>query len=297
MAPFPDDSALPDDPALAGGEWLFRRRGEVFGPVDSRTLAAMLYRGEVDAGTPVSAGDGRWQLIGEVGAFRLHAKKAEAAHRVEREVTGARQLRLRRSRRNAVLLAVGAALLVAGAAVAAILLAPGHGGTSPLLEDFGQGLRIASARIAVERPGGAGAAEDIEVALEAAAPAHAAGQPPRRAERPPARPSTAARPGGGDELVATHFDPGRIQATVNQRQRTLVRCFREEAGRSPGFQGEIPLEFAIGNDGRIAALWIDEPRFKQGALHDCIQGELSAWRFDPFPGQRPTVQLAFRVGG
>jgi hypothetical protein len=295
MPSLPDDSLLPDDPALAGGDWLFRRRGEVFGPVDSRTLAAMLYRGELDAGTPISTGDGRWQLVGEVGLFRLHAKKAEAALRVEREVTGARELRRRRSRRNVVLAVLGAVLVVSGAAGAALLLAPGRGTSSALLEDFGEGLRIASARVAVERPARAGSADDVEVALEPGA----APQPARRAERPGqagARSTAARQAGAGDELVEAHFDAGKIQATVNQKQRTLVRCFREEAGRSPGFQGEVPLEFAIGNDGKIAALWIDEPRFKQGPLHDCLQAELSAWRFEAFPGQRPTVQLNFRVG-
>jgi hypothetical protein len=302
MPPLSDDSLLPDDPALAGGEWLFRRGGEVFGPIDSRALAAMLYRGELDAGTPVSTGDGRWQLVSEVAVFRVHARKAEAALRVEREVTGARLLRRRRSRRKAVLLALGGASLVAGAAAAAVLLAPGRGGTSPLLEDFGQGLRIASARVSVERKPQAGAPGDVEVALDkSGAPA-----PSRRAERPSGRPAAsratpAGQPvprgaGADDALVATHFDAGKIQATVNQRQRSLVRCFREEAGRTPGFQGDVPLEFAVGNDGKVVALWIDEPRFKQGALHDCIQGELAAWRFDPFPGQRPTVQLGFRVG-
>jgi hypothetical protein len=298
MATHPDDALLPDDPALAGGEWLFRRRGEVFGPVDSRTLAAMLYRGELDAGTPISTGDGRWQLVSEVGIFRLHAKKAEAALRVEREVTGARQLRRRRTRRNVALMVVGAVVLVGGAGAAAVFLAPGRGGTSPLLEDFGQGLRIASAKVSV---GSRAASDDIEVALDTGTPPPAAGKDSQGA-RKPARP--AARPAGtvagaleSDGVVAaTQFDPGKIQAAVNRQQRTLVRCFREEAARTPGFQGDVPLEFAIGNDGRIAALWIDEPRYKHGALHDCIRAELDRWRFDPFPGQRPTVQLAFRVG-
>lgn len=97
-------------------------------------------------------------------------------------------------------------------------------------------------------------------------------------------------------LVAAHFDERKIQAVVGREQRTLVPCFRAEASRSPDFQGDVPLEFAIGNDGRVAGIWIDEPRFRNGALRDCIAGALASWRFDPFPGQRPTVQLAFRIG-
>jgi hypothetical protein len=58
----------------------------------------------------------------------------------------------------------------------------------------------------------------------------------------------------------------------------------------------VPVEFAVGNDGRVAQLWIDEPRFREGPLRDCLARALEAWRFDPFPGQRPTVSLAFGIG-
>ena len=102
-----------DDPALEGGEWLFRRAGEVFGPVDSRSIAAMLYRGDLEPATPVSSGDGSWRPVGEIPLFVIHSKKAEAAHRVEREVTGARLLRARSQRRHSALVVAAAVLLVA----------------------------------------------------------------------------------------------------------------------------------------------------------------------------------------
>jgi hypothetical protein len=109
-----------------------------------------------------------------------------------------------------------------------------------------------------------------------------------------AAPSSGAVDGG--DLVLAQFDEKKIQAVVGREQRTLAPCFRAEAARSPDFAGDVPIEFAIGNDGRVAQLWIDEPRFRQGALRDCLQGALAGWRFDPFPGQRPTVSLAFRIG-
>ena len=58
----------------------------------------------------------------------------------------------------------------------------------------------------------------------------------------------------------------------------------------------MPIEFVIGNDGKVVQLWIDEPQFKAGPLHDCLVKALGGWRFDPFPGQRPTVSLAFGMG-
>ncbi len=291
MADRSRETSLEHDPKLEGGEWLFRRAGQVFGPVDSRGVAAMLYRGEIDGATPVSAGDGSWRKLSEIPVFLVHAKKAEAGLRVEREITGARLLHARKRRLKVALAVAGVLLLVAGAVVGVLKRAPDQGKTSALLEDFGAGIRIASAaRVGVSRRD---AADDlVEVTL--------AGPDQERAPRRTAR-RTAAQAAGsgaveGGDLVLAQFDERKIQAVVGREQRTLAPCFRAEAQRSPDFAGDVPIEFAIGNDGKVVQLWIDEPRFKQGALRDCLQAALAGWRFDPFPGQRPTVSLAFRIG-
>jgi hypothetical protein len=287
----PDETLLHDDPGLQGGEWLFQRDGQVFGPVDSRGLAAMLYRGEVDGTTAVSPGDGSWSALGEVPVFLVHVKKAEVGLRVEAEVTGSRVLRARTQRRRLVGLAVAAVLLVAGAAGGALVLARRAPATSPLLEDFGAGIRIASAaRVGVSRR----AAEEDEFEVPSEGPRAPGTAPARKRTRPP--PAAGAGSVGGGELVAANFDGRKIQSVVGREQRTLAPCFRAEAERSPDFRGNVPIEFAIGNDGKVAQLWIDEPRFKQGPLHDCLVKALAGWRFDPFPGQRPTVTLAFGIG-
>jgi hypothetical protein len=289
----PDETLLQDDPRLDGGEWLFRREGQVFGPVDSRALAAMLYRGEVDGTTPISPGDGTWNAIGDVPAFVVHVRKAEVGLRVEAEVTGSRVLRARAQRRRLVAVGVAAVLLVAGAGGGALILARRSAGTSPLLEDFGAGIRIASAaRVGVSRR----AAEEDE--FEVPADSRQGGAAPaRRRSRPASAPG--AQPSGsveGGELVAASFDARKIQAVVGREQRGLAPCFRAEAQRSPDFRGDVPIEFAIGNDGKVAQLWIDEPRFREGPLRECLLRALAGWRFDPFPGQRPTVSLAFGIG-
>jgi hypothetical protein len=46
----------------------------------------------------------------------------------------------------------------------------------------------------------------------------------------------------------------------------------------------------------VARLWIDEPRFKSGRLHDCLLQALRRWRFEPFPGQQPTVTITLGIG-
>lgn len=281
------------DPRLEGGEWLFRRDGHVFGPLDSRGIAAMLYRGEIDETTQLSSGDGTWRPVSEISVFLVHVRKAEAGLRVEREVTGARLLRARRHRRRLVVAVLALLLLVGGAVTGVVFLTRGSLVTSPLLEDFGAGIRIASAaRVGVSRHGAEDDLVDVPV------PGADRGS---SAKHHPGRPQAAggASPQGAvddGELVATQFDSRKIQAVVGREQRTLAPCFRAEASRSPEFQGDVPIEFAIGNDGRVAHLWIDDPRFRKGPLEACLVAALAAWRFDPFPGQRPTVSLAFRIG-
>ncbi len=279
------------DPRLEGGEWLFRRGGQVFGPLDSRAVAAMLYRGEIDGETQISSGDGAWRALSSIPMFVVHAKKAEAALRVEREVTGERMLRARRNRRRAIAAVATALVLVAGAVAGALFLARRPDDSSRLLEDFGAGIRIASAaRVGVGRRA-TSAEDEIEVQIGGPGGERRSGREKRL--------SAAGAPGaaeGGDDLVEAQFDGRKIQAVVGRQQRTLAPCFREEAARSPEFQGDVPIEFAIGNDGRVATLWIDEPAFREGPLRDCLVRALASWRFDPFPGQRPTVSLAFRIG-
>jgi hypothetical protein len=279
-----------DDPALESGEWLFKRTGKVFGPVPSRRLVEMLYRGELDADTPISTGDGTWQTLADVPAFMVHVRKAEAALRVEREVTGARMLRQRRHRRGAIAVAVVLLAAMGAGGYAAWVFAAKAPERNALLEDFGSGIRISVA--ATIGTGRRAADDEITVDIERV-------EPGRPARRNGGTAGAAAPPRGqldGGDLVAAQYDPARIQAVVGREQRTLAECFKAEAARSPDFSGNIPLEFAVGNDGRVAQLWIDEPRFKSGPLKDCLSKKLGAWRFDSFPGQRPTVALTFGIG-
>jgi hypothetical protein len=272
----------------SAGDWLFKKQGQVFGPVSGAALVALLYKGEIDGTTPVSLEDGSWRPIGQVAGFLVHVKKAEAQLRVEAEVTGSRLLRRRRHRQR---VAVAVVLTAAGLGLGsygAFWLATEKPWQrrSALLEDFGGGIAIASpARIGATRR-----AADEEVEL----PAQGPGQVPRRpAAAPASRPVSGSATGG--DLVVARYDPADIQAVVAREQRTLAPCFRAEAQRSPGFAGEVPVEFAIGNEGRVAQLWIDQPSLKHGELHDCLLRTLRTWSFRPFPGSRPTVSLTFRI--
>ena len=239
MAARTDERLLHDDPRLEGGEWLFRRAGQVFGPVDSRGLAAMLYRGEIDGATPVSSGDGAWRPLG-AGPDLPRA----------REEGGGRPARGARGHRRP----------------------PPQGAPQPPPRRR----RGDRARCSSWRPRWAASCSSrgapARRARSSRTSAPASASPPRRAwasraartrttssrcrsTRPtataargvaaPRRPAAGAgsAPQGavdGGEIVAAQFDQRKIEAVVGRQQRTLAPCFRAEAAALARLPGRGP---------------------------------------------------------
>ncbi len=295
------------DTAAQTREWLFKEAGQIYGPVPEARLAELLLEGRVNGRTEVAGEDGAWRALADVPSFLVHLRKAEARARVEAEVTGAARVARRRSALQGSAFLVGLILLVLLVGVGAFLLATRPWERrSALLDDFGANIAVSSARVG----GGARAsAGDDEIAIpdlppgQGARPGAGPGAGPGAAgarSRAPggtgaARPGRASGTAEGGDLVMAQYDPRRIQEVVARRQGSLAPCLREESQRSPEFSGDIPIEFAVGNDGRVAALWIDEPRFKSGPLRECLLARLKEWSFDKFPGQRPVVSLSFHI--
>ncbi|MGA9525015.1 MAG: AgmX/PglI C-terminal domain-containing protein, partial [Myxococcaceae bacterium] len=132
----------------------------------------------------------------------------------------------------------------------------------------------------------------------------AAGTRPAKPERPARRTVASAstsRPvedrSDPDGLsMKPQFDQDAINAVVASKQKSLFPCFVDEAKRSPGLAARIPLEFVVGNDGRVSKLWVDHPQFKTGPLHECLFGELRKWSFKAYEGELATVSISFNIG-
>ncbi len=287
-------------------EWLFKAAGQVFGPMSEERLVELVMKGELQASSEVSADGEAWHALGSLAAFRVHLKKAEARARVEREVTSTRKLARRRTALQGAVAVLATVVVVASAGGAAWYLATRRPWEkrSSLLEDFGEGIAMSTVRVGAGRRAGSGSEDEIAVPLSATSPQSGPApkaKPPSSVARAASRggaPALAvggAPPRGGEILKTARYDTGRIENVVARRRASLAPCLREEAGRSPEFSGEIPIEFAVGNDGRVAALWVDDPRFKSGPLRDCLSARLREWSFDPFPGERAVVSLSFRI--
>ncbi|HEX5745697.1 MAG TPA: AgmX/PglI C-terminal domain-containing protein [Archangium sp.] len=301
-------------------QWLYRQGDLVLGPLTGHQLVEKLYAGAVTGKTEVSAtGPSGFRKLEELDAFKLHVSKAAAKQRVEAE---ARALRARRMRQRLFAAAV-AAVVLGGLGAGAWQIARYSSVYLPGVERDELSIEVSTPVITVakrsrpeelfeypgepkqqtaERP----PSKPTETAPEKPEATRPDSKPEKVASaavsKPDRRPPTGGRPAGkvitdADGMsTEVNYDQAAINKVVKQSQSTLYRCFKEEAERRPGFAAKVPLEFTIGNDGRVAQLWVDHPQLKKGPLFDCLLTEMKKWPFKPYKGERATVNLAFTIG-
>ncbi len=291
----------------SGGDWLFKDGELILGPVHAYQVVEKLYAGELNGRSQISPmGEHRFRPVAETDFFKVHLAKAEAKLRVE---ATAKQEQSKANKKRAALIGAVAAvaiLVAAGAAVVARYLAVHN----PFKDDdeFAQGIQIEPPKITLARAQPRNQEELLAYdgprkPSPTTSPSGTARPGSTTASRPPptGAAGSSAKPSGtvtedADGMQTAMFDQDAINAVVASNQKKLFVCFREEASRNPGFAARIPMEFVIGNGGRVTKLWIDNPSFKQGALADCLLRELQKWPFKTFEGESPTVSLSFTIG-
>jgi hypothetical protein len=298
------------------GHWLFRQGDLVLGPVSGGQIVEKLAMGELTPDSPVAlAGERDFHPMRDVEAFRVHVARAEARARVDAAV----QVEREKSRKRLMILGgaagVGVLLLgIVGLQVARNAAVHGWlGGEEEFdgIEMEPPTIRLAQARRDdeelfeypthgtgprnPERPAAAATAKPANTGNAPARPPVAVASTSRTDEKRPRPSGTVGSDPDGME-VAQQFDQSAINRVVAGNKSTLFKCFKEEAERSPGLAARIPLEFVIGNDGRVSKLWVDNPQFKKGPLYECLLSELQKWPFRAYEGERATVGLSFNIG-
>lgn len=290
-------NAGPDLGVVGGGDWLYRQQELVLGPINARLVVEKLYSGELTGKSEITPlGQQQFRRIAEIDFFKLHLAKAEAKLRVE-AAAAAEQLKSARKRNVRIGIVATIALLVAVGAASAARYFAVHNPFKATEED----------EITVEPPTVALARthrgdEDLVEYPGGEAPKSHGSEPIARSSGS----SGSSRSSGGSHvsrasediegMQTAKFDKSGINAVVASKQRTLYPCFSEEGKRNPGFSAQIPIEFVIGNDGKVNKLWVDNPTYKTGPLADCLLRELQKWAFRPYEGEQATVGLSFRIG-
>lgn len=293
---------------LGDQQWLFRQGDLVLGPVSGQQLVERLYTGEMNAGTLIAPPGARdFMPIGDVPVFKVHVARAQTKAKVDAEERADHQ----RVMRKRLILGSIAAVVTAVLGITAWQVARWaavHGPGAEEDEYAGISVELPTITLAQRRQ----ESEDL-IAYPSSSGTRPAEPKPKpsaqtpssttptvpagavAAKAPEKKPATAAADPDGLQM-ATEFDQDNINKVVKSNQKTLFRCLKEEAQRRPGFAAKVPIEFVIGNDGRVTKLWVDHPQLKQGPLYECFLTELKKWPFKPYKGELASVNLAFKVG-
>ncbi len=282
------------DLGTTGGEWLFRQGELVLGPVSAQKLVEKLFHGELNGGSEVRLlGDGHFTRLSEVEFFKLHLAKAEAKLRVDGVAQAEKATRKKKRQLRMAIVASLAVLFATGAAAGARWLAI-HNPWNNVDELAGISVEPPTIALALPR------ASDDLVDYPGPGGLKTQRKSGERLERTRLASLKADRGSKGQEepdgLRTGLFDRDSINATVAARQKTLYSCVADEVRRRPGLNAKIPIEFVIGNDGKVNKLWIDHPTFKEGSLQECLLRELQKWSFKAYPGEQATVGFSFKVG-
>jgi hypothetical protein len=267
--------------------WRFKQNGLVFGPVPGAVLLEKLDRGEIGPDTEVAREEEeRFRALRDVATFTLEVAKAEAKLRVAREASSleAKERSSRRTRR----LVIGC-LVVSSVGLAA-------GGAYWVVERRQHDLasEVDDVPITPNPPELAAAASDADVSVPVPGTALATRRPGRSGPSGQAPRAPGAQP-SQHEITAARYDKGSIiQAEVHQKG-SLIPCIREELHRSD-FRGDIRFTVAVGNDGHVAKLWMDDDRFRESPLQGCFWSAMSRWHFASYEGERATLSDSFHVG-
>jgi hypothetical protein len=288
------------------GSWLFKQGDLLMGPVSFQKLVHMLLEGEVDENTRVApqSGDRQFRPVREVEAFKVHLAKAQARRRVEAQSCERdRRARSRRTIKLSVLSVVMLAALFGGGRLAFWLAIhrPWEKQIQipePTITDEMPSIKLASAR----------AEEEELVYPDAKGLSGSAKTKHPRSDKRPGRGAIAGaqsglgskQAGGGEDDVQSLqlWDQEAINAVLRANKANLHPCLAQEAKRQRGdWEARVPIEFTIGNEGRITKLWIDNPEYKDegSELHKCMMAELRKWRFPAYAGEQANVSLAFQI--
>ncbi len=296
------------DVGTTGGSWLFKQGDLLLGPVPFAKLVELLYAGDVDEHTPVAPFnlEPKFEPLGKVERFRVHLAKAKAKLRVEAASHEQDRTRRRgRMLRVSVMGLLSIALLIGGGRLALWLAVhrPWEKQIQlpdPLITDELPQIKLASARTGEEEfdypdaknpgnPKQPGPGKRPVVGKNSAQP----GTP-----QPAGPGKTPAKPLGDDVDVVQQWDQEGINNVVRANKATLHPCLVAEGKRQKsGWEMRVPIEFTIGNDGRITKLWIDAADYKSenSELFKCMLAELKKWKFPSYQGEQANVSLAFRI--
>ncbi len=291
-----DDAGLYEDVVAEGStealeldaRWLYKKHGEVFGPVTSKDLLHRLYDGEIDAETEISPEDGEFLALRRYGAFRGHLPKVEAHRRHAAELEAEK----RRAKRTAMLRR--AAFVVVGSLLAIAVFA---GVVAKVRER-----RAAEAQAETERKVEAELAAllesvSIDPPLEDIASDTPEDEPEagtRRPGRRRGRRAVAKFTGGGGtgELSRQEIMAG-VASIFGGFKSCIVRQMQSDPESVPE---QVILSFTVDNKGKVGNVDLDDRILRRSPMKACMQGHLAGLKYRANTGEVRNVEYPITIG-
>ncbi len=286
----------PNDPS-----WLFRQGELILGPVPTAKIVEKIYSHDLDGKSEVQVlGSGRFVRLSDVESFKIHLAKADAKKRVDQvakttEASASKRRNLKIGVTAGILLAVGVGVVVVGSYIA--VHTPGKSSEEMAFGDLisveaptiSRAKRSGNDEEFVDYQGLGGTKKPV-----AAVAVKDKGGAPSKPDRLGAKAKSNTETDDSDGLQMAKFDQSTINTVVKSHQRSLFPCLAQI--NKPGVMQKIPIEFVIGNNGRVAKVWVDHPDYKAGMLPECLLKELQKWPFKNYDGEQATVSLSFNIG-
>ena len=89
------------------------------------------------------------------------------------------------------------------------------------------------------------------------------------------------------------LDPSAIAKVVKSRLTAVKECYERELKRNPQLAGKVVIRFTIEEDGRVAAVTVEESTLGDPAVGSCIVSRFERFRFPKPEGGAVTVSYPF----
>jgi hypothetical protein len=327
-------SALPEGEKLYGklppdlGEWLFKDRDQVLGPVPPDMLLTKLYDGFLTADTPVAQEIGQWKPLREIWFLGAHVNRAQqrAAYVQALDERTSAEKRHGRTRLLMGMLFFSVLFVSAlGGARWTMITRPWEDKTDWLtrkpdlvkLPDRAPKLAVVTRN---ETPSATAGGEEKRAPPEEK---HPAADATKGKDNPKGAAKVAAKdekkrddkkkdekPVGKDakqETAEVKTEPPKqagVPTELTKEQMLAVfkgnvpgykECIASEAKRNADMPGTITVEFVINNEGATKDFKVQEREIRDGPLAACLAGKIASLRFPKFSGEVKTFIFPFKI--
>ncbi len=299
----------------SGKGWLYKLNDMLYGPVPSQVIADMINKGILNANSDISIEDGEWKKIKDVHQFNQFVIQYETRKRreaIEREERKQKRLEI----------IIFSIKILSGLLILVIIGLGSYYGykkyvasrktTKPPLEDDSVEItgvtmdewlekhpplvalgtkkietKQEESKVEEKTTGRTGKKEKLSGKEKKGTKETEKGTKIAKADSPAVKEQNPDMP---EQLT-----DAEIYEMIQKNISKLFICIKEEIQRTPDLRGELLIEFVIKNDGRIADLKIEDPRFSSGPMYDCFLKKLMMWKFRSFYGERKIVKYPFYI--